>query len=85
MPKSHKIVFTTNPVEGQDLIDEILEQAQQQIPGGTVTEISVDMKRYAYVTVESEDPVSLESLLGLASEKVKPHRIGPVNLEKIYP
>jgi hypothetical protein len=89
MPKSHKIVFTTNPIGGKDMKKRIKKAVGELHPKGSVTEVLVDdPKSLAFVTVETPDDVSLsfDDVARLAqAADVALYAVGPINLDLIDP
>ena len=89
MPKSHRIAFPGNPVEGAELrkmLTAALESRARSLENrGRIIEFLFDPKKnLADVTIETErdEDLSFADVLDLIGD-VRPYQVGPINLERI--
>jgi hypothetical protein len=82
VPKSHKVAFPGNPVEGSELRKNVTAGLDER---AKIIEFLFDPKRnLAEVTIETEEDedLSFQDVVELLGE-VSPYQVGPINLDKI--
>jgi hypothetical protein len=82
MPKSHKVAFPGNPVQGPALREKVTAGLQDR---GRIIEFLFDPKKnLADVTIETErdEDLSFEEVIHLLGD-VPLYQVGPINLERI--
>ena len=82
VPKSHRIAFPGNPVEGPELRKNVTAGLDER---ARIIEFLFDPKKnLAEVTIETEEDedLSFQDVVDLLGE-VPPYQVGPINLDKI--
>jgi hypothetical protein len=82
VPKSHKIAFPGNPVEGPELRKNVTAGLDER---AKIIEFLFDPKKnLAEVTIETEEDedLSFQEVVDLLGD-VSPYQVGPINLDKI--
>jgi hypothetical protein len=82
VPKSHRIAFPGNPVDGAALREQVTASLDER---ARIIEFLFDPKKnLAEVTIETEpdDDLSFQEVVDLLGD-VPPYQVGPINLDKI--